>query len=490
MRGIPLLAALTGVLGLALLAAGESATGDGTARRVERLVGQLGSSRFAEREKAQRELEGIGPPALERLRKATTDADLETSRRAGELVQKIEHAVLAAKLLTPTRVRLAFNNTPVSAAIADLARQSGYRIYLSGDKAALRDRKVTFTTGEVSFWEAFDTLCHRARLVEVSQTAGAGAAVPRAGRDPFSRRLPPPGFAQPVDEIADEPAQFHFVVKDGKPVAFPTCYAGSMRIRALTSAAANLPRNPGEAAVVLELAPEPHLEQVAIDVGPALRKVCDDQGQTLSVASSTAYGSPSRRVLIRFKIGEKHAQALKTVQGLLTVKLLTPPQPIITVDKVEKAAGQTYKNREGGSLQVLAYDLQPNRDVQIRVRMTNLAGDNPLGGALPGGRVQIQQVQGQQVMIQVVGVNGRRRFVTSTSYQGRLPSLLDANGKNYSLYHVPQRRVQATNGELMEEVTLSFRPHEGQGPPARLVVNGQRPVAIPVSFNLTDVPLP
>jgi hypothetical protein len=56
--------------------------------------------------------------------------------------------------------------------------------------------------------------------------------------------------------------------------------------------------------------------------------------------------------------------------------------------------------------------------------------------------------------------------------------------------NVPQRRVQATNGEIMEEVTLVFRPREGQGVPARLAVLGQRPVTIPVAFRLTDVPLP
>jgi WD40 repeat protein len=58
--------------------------------KVERLIRQLGSEKFAEREAATKALEAIGEPALEALRRATRDGDLELRRRAEQLVKSIE----------------------------------------------------------------------------------------------------------------------------------------------------------------------------------------------------------------------------------------------------------------------------------------------------------------------------------------------------------------------------------------------------------------
>jgi WD40 repeat protein len=64
------------------------------AAEVERLIRQLGSPNFAEREAASTRLDAIGEPALERLHKAATEsADAETRRRAEALVQAIGNRI-------------------------------------------------------------------------------------------------------------------------------------------------------------------------------------------------------------------------------------------------------------------------------------------------------------------------------------------------------------------------------------------------------------
>jgi hypothetical protein len=72
----------------------------GSPAQIERLIQQLGSDRFSEREAAAKALEAIGVPALEALRRAASrDADAERRQRAGELVRRIENgldALLAA----------------------------------------------------------------------------------------------------------------------------------------------------------------------------------------------------------------------------------------------------------------------------------------------------------------------------------------------------------------------------------------------------------
>src|SRR5262249_26245961 len=58
---------------------------------IERLIKQLGSDNFAEREAASKALEAIGEPALEALKKAATESvDAEVRRRAKQMVQSVE----------------------------------------------------------------------------------------------------------------------------------------------------------------------------------------------------------------------------------------------------------------------------------------------------------------------------------------------------------------------------------------------------------------
>src|SRR5690242_11836791 len=61
------------------------------AAAIARLVKQLGSSDFRERETATKALAAIGLPALEALRNASKDIDVEVAQRATRLVTSIEN---------------------------------------------------------------------------------------------------------------------------------------------------------------------------------------------------------------------------------------------------------------------------------------------------------------------------------------------------------------------------------------------------------------
>src|SRR5262249_2060434 len=82
-------------------------------QRIEKLIKQLGSPRYRDRETAARELDAIGLPALEQLRQALKSADPEISVRAGKLVRKLEEQILMTTLLTPKRVRLKLQDATV-----------------------------------------------------------------------------------------------------------------------------------------------------------------------------------------------------------------------------------------------------------------------------------------------------------------------------------------------------------------------------------------
>jgi internalin A len=79
------------VLAFVLLAAsGQRIAGGAAQAEIDRLIAQLGSADFEERQAATRALELLGAPALETLRHtARTAKDLETRRRAEALAKKI-----------------------------------------------------------------------------------------------------------------------------------------------------------------------------------------------------------------------------------------------------------------------------------------------------------------------------------------------------------------------------------------------------------------
>lgn len=185
-----LVAALTLAVGLGWGAIALTQEGDPLARDAQRiadLVKQLGSSKFAEREKAKKELEAIGNPALEALRKATKDENLETVKRAQELLRKIEDRMLTADLLNPKKIRINVKDQPAMDVVAELSRLSGYQIQVIGDRAAIAEKKITLDTGDVTFWEALDQVCAKGGL---SEQVNVGMTTP-----PFIR---PPIFRPPI----------------------------------------------------------------------------------------------------------------------------------------------------------------------------------------------------------------------------------------------------------------------------------------------------
>jgi serine/threonine protein kinase/Flp pilus assembly protein TadD len=70
--------------------AGKGPAGPAAAE-VDRLIGQLGSEKFAEREAASRALAALGKAAMAALKRAAASGDAEVRSRAGKLLQPLQH---------------------------------------------------------------------------------------------------------------------------------------------------------------------------------------------------------------------------------------------------------------------------------------------------------------------------------------------------------------------------------------------------------------
>src|SRR5262249_22142197 len=179
MRVRTLLPALLLSLGLLGLVAVPSPAADkADAKKIAKLIEKLGSGDYEDRDAATKELEKIGEPALDALRKAADSKDAEVRKRAGALVSKLDKKLEAAKFLTPTTIHLTYKNTPVGEAVADFAKKSGVTIVLQDPAGKLKDRKVTLDTGKTTFWDAYEQFLEKAGLTEY---------------DPSTAPLPPGG---------------------------------------------------------------------------------------------------------------------------------------------------------------------------------------------------------------------------------------------------------------------------------------------------------
>ena len=321
MRSRYVLASLLGA-GLALLIALPTPADEAPSKeKLDKLLEQMGSGTFAEREKATKELSAIGVPALEALRKAAKSEDAEVRKRAEDIIPKIEKQAESIRILTPKRVHLVYKDTPLSEAVADFQKKSGYTLHLHDPEGKLKDRKVTLDTGATTFWHALGMFCDKAELTEGTlgdliqapmPPVGVPGGVPVPPLPPQRiRPLPPvkgPGLAAPpppttapaqpapapLPAVAPRPIlrrgapmipamgflAKRLILKDGKEKKLPTDDASAVRIRALGKS--EMFGNPGEGEMILalEVSPEPkvlweELKSIHID------KAIDDQDQKL-----------------------------------------------------------------------------------------------------------------------------------------------------------------------------------------------------------------
>jgi hypothetical protein len=323
---------------------------------------------------------------------------------------------------------------------------------------------------------------------------------PRGGRPRVGGR---PG-ASPTGPLA---------VWDGKRDAVPTAYSGAVRIRALpideVQPGLFRPAAAGVALVILDVTAEPRMQGWSLAGTPNIARALDDQGQNLTVVEEpnpqanlnnpfgrvgVALGrmpsmSSTHQAAVRLKLGDKQAKAIKELTGTLSLQVWAASTAVLAVDNILRAAGQTTKGTNGSTLQILSIAKLADGGYSLRIKLET-PGDrnNPLaglGGFGAGGGVRIQQriqLNGQNVVVAGSGSND----------PGDLPVLLDPKGKAFTLVNTPSTvsRFNLNTMTQTRNLTLIYRPQEGQGEPARLVLNGRRRETVSVPFALRNVPLP
>ena len=367
---------------VAVVPAAPSA-GDPTAARVAALIGQLGSPDYRAREAASRELVALGEPALEAAREAAaTSEDLEVARRAADAAERIATDVDAARTLAPALVELSADHKPLLEVLADVRKQTGYKVGVAGPSTG--GIPVTVTTGgKVPFWEAIDRLCAAARVHVVANPAQLRVGVTYPG-DP---KAVAPALANPVQDLV---AEIDAVQKQRMEIQARVLAAAKARTAAKTdeekakAAEAVAARNAEMAKVLRQLVELQSRQQVSAMT--AARPAAEPMPIVLRPLAD-APAPASRPGAVRVEVVPYPAAGLANLPaGVIPVLLQATPEPRLRLERVESVRVARAVDDAGRDLKSL-----PSADATTGPAV-------PLPVAVNGARV-------------IVGPNGRMEFI-------------------------------------------------------------------------------
>jgi hypothetical protein len=475
-----------------VLAAGAAEKPASEAEHLRRLIEQLASDQFRQREDALAALEALGPSALPALHQALQNSELDVRRHAAELVERLERQAESAQVLKAKTLRLVCKDLPVPAAVAELARLSGGGIHLIGDQAEMSRRRVTLDTGETTFWAALAQLCRVAGLRERPSKPPAGdrdgvsvtGSLARGNRK--IRYLDIDAWVQSPTEAGS------LELEEGLEPVLPTTTVGSLRIRALSAAHGICAGGHDWALLHLEMKPAPHLDwQRVLQV--RVTRAIDEHGQVLRPGSAFVDGShlkaldddeavviwdgpvevPSnagyRQVPLLLHRGPRPAGRIRELHGTIAAQVRPPVETVVRVENVLCGKGQTFRGKDGTVLKITGIVNDDDGACRIDVQVT--ASPEEPGMALAAGKMVRLLREDNRALVE-----SEKAMFTLQDEHGR--PIRVVNG--VSSFH-PEGRLKL--------YTLHFQASKENGNPARLLYHARPTVLIEVPFILRDIPV-
>lgn len=430
-------------------------------RSQEKLIQQLADRNFKVRQAAARAIQALGPEGLPALRKAKDHPDPEVRRRIAKWIPEFELAAAVA----PKKVTLNLVNQPMSLAIEELARQTGYRVEFDRQDRRMQ-KPCTVQVNKVTFWEALDKVCQQAGLVPSPERPQANAL-----SLVFSEEVTPHVAYHRSFRIAATGFMYHRNYSVRREVRF----GKPRRIRANGTRPNEEELASSESLQLdLNIQAEPRLAVAAIGQ-PVLTKAVDDQNHSLIERKQDEARLMTEDPLMRFGMRRlrrefalemhagpisllppaKGAHTVRWIRGFIPIYLEKDEKTIVLFADIWKARGKKTK-REGIAFQVDLFFKHPTQE-RYKLFMTVLS-------------------QGRG------GVNHESKLGGDLEIQ-------DAKGNAY-----PLLGYSGGCDNQVIELQLSFGPLSNNaaplGPPVKLVYIKTRELVYHVPFEFKDLPLP
>ncbi len=489
-----LLLALGFGLGLAGVApAGES---------FDVVVQQLAHPKYAEREKAAKQLVEIGEPALPSLRAVLNSSDQEGRLRAEQLIAKIESAARSKKLLAAPKLRIKIDNKPLDKAVAEVAKLAKLPLSLNVSGPALT-KNITVDTGELPYWEAVEAFFKAAGLGE--EVGPPGVQQPDIAIQQKLIINGPSG--DPYAIVRPAGATPHRLIVTTKPM--PSFTGNGIRVKASSQ-----PLLPGkdnvnkDVRLSLQVDPHPGLTLNEI-TGIDIRKATTAGGRTLEITHETRPPLPGPQeemmlgggaqqmqaiqidgldmlpqnmlpglIPVTLKTGGEKVKELQELSGVLTARLIAPKDTLFTLDRVKEAGGRQVMAADGLRITVHGAATRLTRTAVVRLTMELDATT-------------------QSFLNFQVPFKGRGAFLTVTAHdgygqsKGQAPDfyLMLPSGEMSKALSVAATAIDSTETGTRYDLEVLFdKPEKWDG--VGLTAKGRRVVTVDMPFTLKNVPVP
>jgi hypothetical protein len=404
---------------------------------VRQLIEQLGDRDYSKRRQAEECLRAEGTRALPALKQALNHPDAEVRRRVRELVP----VLLTQALLAPKRITLKLTARPVSEALDEITRQSGYQITAE----AVPPGAYSFDLKDVTLWEALDRVGRDAGLVLQS-----GGSLPRL------RLEKRPGYAA----HACRDGAFRFTadsIQLYREVEF-----------GLAGPAADAPRRSEILTLTLTVFSEPRLPIVGVGE-PRLSAAFDtdkrsmlpppDEGEGAGPQFRVSrYGNSGRcysqRVRVRLRRPSAKATGIAVVRGALPLTLLVDEKPAVLTDLLS-AKG---KNGKAGSTGFHVDDVVPQ----------------------PGGRARVK----------LTVKEGKPADGTGFQWMDTLTQRIEVRDDGGGNYQIVSGGCRSSPNETQLDLVFGPEPGAKLGPPSKLIFHDWTTREHLASFELKELPLP
>lgn len=402
---------------------------------IEKLVEQLASRNYREREAASKMLEARGEAALEPMRKAAnTTKDPEARRRLQVLIANLERTVT----LSPKRVTLKAQNQPIGNVVENLAKLTGYQIQFQGGN---RNQPVNLDFENHPFWEVLDRICLVGGLT-VQHNEGSGF------------------------QLYQNDAIWPYV-----------CYQGPFKLTAScfyynrTITLGGLPRNPAQQQARNEslqfsfnIMSEPKLPLMQAQPAKLIEAV-DDRGNSLMLpmagnVETVYYGHNGYRThnyasQVQLAPPAKDARFVKVLRGSIPVTLLAEQKPEIVIDEILKVKNKKFT---GNETEIQIDEVKDNK-TSFSIKMT----------------------------VRNNAKNANQDYSWTNSVHQRL-ELVDAKGNKYHSHGYNWENSSPAN--ISATFMFGTNGNAALGPPARLVYNQWSMMQHQIEFEFRDLPLP
>ena len=405
---------------------------------VSDLIAQLGSKSFRQRESAAKQLYDRGPVVLPSLRQALTESDkLEQRIRLKKMIGELE--IEAA--LSPTMVKLNTEPRPLPEVLADIEKQTGYR--LLADKS-INDKMVVFRSNRLTFWQT---------VKQLEQQVGMSAN---------------------VVHLLDSSGKFRSVLRLQDDLRTFTAEMGICRIQLhhiherrylnLTKSQSTKPRQ--DLFVYHSVTTEPKF--LLLSVKSEQTTATDETGNEFSILNAKEAKAPRIIAVLEddhgaafrslktwnFRRPKSTAKSIKTLRGKLSVRMVVDRRP--TNIKVTFPKSDIF----GG------FAAFPKKAHKIRMGQHTL---------------EFLTYRDEFKRYQLIISNPKAK---DNSWFDRI-HLEDAKGNRYDL--TAQGNTFAFDRSLL---TMAFETSDNFGPPTRLVIENWHVLTHDVLFEFRNIPLP